>query len=60
LKSEKNSALEKNFSTVAEGEIFREAKKQIFFPEVNFVCVRAPVAIISRAVWKLRNGLRLR
>ena len=62
LKSEKNSALENNFSTVAEGENFREAKseKANFFPEVDFVCVCAPVAIISRAVWKLRNGLRLR
>ena len=59
LKSEKNSVLEKNFSTVAEGEIFRGAKA-IFFQEVDFVCVCAPVAIISRAVWKLRNGLRLR
>ena len=59
LKSEKNSALENNFSTVAEGENFREAKAN-FFPEVDLVCVCAPVAIISRAVWKLRNGLRLR
>ena len=58
LKSEKNSALENNFSTVAEGENFREAKAN-FFPEVDFVCVCAPVAIISRAVWKLRNGISL-
>jgi hypothetical protein len=44
--------------TVAEGENFREAKAN-FFPEVDFVCVCAPVAIISRAVWKLRNGISL-
>ena len=49
LKSEKNSALENNFSTVAEGENFREAKAN-FFPEVAFGCVCAPVATTSRAV----------
>ena len=49
LKSEKSSALENNFYTVAEGENFREAKAN-FFPEVAFGCVCAPVATTSRAV----------
>ena len=52
--------LENYFSTVAESEKFRKAKANFFSGGRFRLCVRACVAIISRAVWKLRNGLRLR
>jgi hypothetical protein len=41
LKSEKNSALENNFSTVAEGENFRKAKANFFSGGRFRLCVRA-------------------